>query len=75
MSYLLEHTVLFDGLFVDGHFNWLHAAFVVAAVAIIIFCIRRVKKMKTEMEELKNQLSSKVADITLGPDSGAADKP
>lgn len=66
MSYLLDHTVLFDGLFLNGHFNWLHAAFVVAALAIIFYCWKKIKNMKREKDELEQQLSSKVADVTTG---------
>lgn len=66
MSYLIEHTVLFDGLFVNGRFNWLHAAFVVAALAIMLYFRKKIKNMKNEKEELERQLSSKVADVTTG---------
>lgn len=67
MSYLIEHTVLYDGLFVGGHFNWFHALFVIVALAIMIYCRRKIKKMKDEMKDLEDQLSSKAADVTAGP--------
>lgn len=72
MSYLIEHTILYDGLFINGHLNWFHLAFIAVALGIMIFCWRRVKKMKDEMKELEDQLSAKTADITVGPDPEAA---
>lgn len=66
MRYLIDHTVLYDGFFVDGHFNWFHAAFVVVALAIMIYCWKKIRNMKKEMEDLEQQLSSKVADFTVG---------
>ena len=66
MSYLIEHSALFDGIMVDGHCNWFPAAFVAVALGIMIFCWTKVKKMKQEKEQLEQQLSSKAADASIG---------
>ena len=75
MSYLIEHTILHDGLFINGHLNWFHLAFIAVALGIMIFCWRRVKKMKDEMKDLEDQLSVKAADATIGLKSEATENP
>lgn len=66
MSYLIEHTILHDGLFINGHLNWFHLAFIAAALAIMFYCWKKIRNMKKEMEDLEQELSSKAADTTMG---------
>lgn len=67
MSYLFEHTVFFD-----GQFRILTLILIVAAIAVVAYCVTRVLLMKKELKELQktaagSDIAGTASDIV--PDS------
>ena len=60
MSYLLDHSVLFNG--------WTNLIYALALVVVLYFFITRMKAMKQEEQQLEKQISEKFSGEALEKD-------
>lgn len=58
MSYLIEHTVLYD-------LHWLHLTALIVLAVVIFFTVRNLKKMREIRNDLEHELSSGSAEVAL----------
>lgn len=65
MSYLFNHTVFFD-----GDFRLLTVILILAAIAVVAYCVIRVLGMKKQLKELRETAAGLETADTAVPGAG-----